>query len=302
MDLVISLDKPKKITSQEAVTAVKRILRIRKAGHAGTLDPLATGLLMICTGRATRLATYFSDFDKEYTVVMKLGEATDTQDATGKITERFDINGIDEPLVRDALLSYEGRISQTPPMFSALKHKGRPLYRYAREGVEIPRKEREVTINRVELISFESPLVRFRVSCSKGTYIRTLCDDVGKKIGSGAHLHELRRESVGVFSLADSIGLGELRSVDIREGDVKGIYSMDSALSWMPELKVTEKMARAVTHGNPIMVRRGMILSQSLRTAAGIRIKSPDGVLLAIGRFSAGRSMIMMDIVFGEGA
>jgi tRNA pseudouridine55 synthase len=187
-------------------------------------------------------------------------------------------------------------------MFSALKHEGRPLYRYAREGIEVPRREREVTINRIELISFESPLVRFRVSCSKGTYIRTICDDVGKKLGSGAHMSELRRESIGFFSLADSIGLGKLRSVNVRESCGRGIYSMDSALSWMPELKVTGKTARAVIHGNPIMVRRGMVLSQAIRTAAGIRIKSPDGALLAIGRFSAGRGMIMMDIVFGEGA
>jgi tRNA pseudouridine55 synthase len=300
MDLVISLDKPEKITSQEAVTAVKRILKIKKAGHAGTLDPLATGLLIICTGRATRLATYFSDFDKEYTVVMKLGEATDTQDATGNITESFDVTGIDESLVRDALLSYEGRISQTPPMFSALKHKGRPLYRYAREGVEIPRRQREVTINRIEFYSFESPLVRFRVSCSKGTYIRTLCHDVGKKLGSGAHLSELRRESVGFLSLADSVSLGELRSADIGEASTKGVYTMDSALSWMPELKVTGKIERAVTYGNPIMVRRGMVLSRALRNAAGIRIKSPEGLLLAVGHFSADRGMIMMDIVFGE--
>lgn len=300
MDLVISLDKPKNITSQEAVTAVKRIVKVRKAGHAGTLDPLANGLLMICTGRATRLATYLSVFDKEYTVVMKLGESTDTQDATGNISEKFDITGIHETLVRDALLSFEGRIVQTPPMFSALKHKGRPLYKYAREGIEIARRDREVTINRIELISFDSPFARFRVSCSKGTYIRTLCDDVGRKVGAGAHLYELRRESIGDFSLTDSVGIGELRSLREHLDDAKGVYSMDSALSWMPELKVTGKMVQSVSHGNPIMIRRGMVLSSSLQKAVGIRIRSPEGDLLAVGRFSPDRGMIMMDIVFGR--
>lgn len=299
MDLVIGLNKPKDITSQKAVSLVKKLLKVKKAGHTGTLDPMATGLLLVCTGKATRLATYLSTFDKDYSVVMKLGEATDTQDAYGKITERVDSIDVDEALLKDVLKSFEGKIIQLPPMYSALKHKGRPLYKYAREGVEIDRKQREINIRRIEFLDYSLPLVKFNVVSSKGTYIRTLCDDIGRKLGVGAHLFELERKAIGNFSLADSISLEELKSVALGDNGVKGIYSMDSALSWMPELKVPGQLVGPVSHGNPIVMRMGMRLTTVLKTAAGIRIKSPEGVLLAIGSFSAERNMIKMDVVFG---
>lgn len=304
MDLIISLNKPKDITSQKAVSAVKNLLRIKKAGHTGTLDPMATGLLLVCTGKATRLAGYFSAFDKDYRVLMKLGESTDTQDAYGKITSKVESIDVDETSLNNVLKSFEGRITQTPPMFSALKHKGKPLYKYAREGIEIDREQRVVNISKIELLDFKSPLVKLDVSCSKGTYMRTLCDDIGNKLSVGAHLFELERTAIGSFSLSDSLSLEELRSVtplhELSTGDtgVRGIYSMDSALHWMPELKVDAQLVGPISHGNPITIKTGMILSPGLKTALGIRIKSPEGILLAIGKFSAERNMIMMDIVF----
>ena len=304
MDLIISLNKPRDITSQKAVSAVKNLLKIKKAGHTGTLDPMATGLLLVCTGKATRLAGYFSAFDKDYSVVMKLGESTDTQDAYGNITSKVDSIDVDETSLKNVLKSFEGSITQTPPMFSALKHKGKPLYKYARKGIEIDRKERAVNISRIELLDFNSPLVKLDVSCSKGTYMRTLCDDIGNKLGVGAHLFELERIAVGGFSLSDSLSFEELRSVtplnESSTGDpgVRGIYSMDSAMSWMPELKVPDQLLGPVSHGNPIAISTGMQISPELKTAAGIRIKSPEGILLAIGSFSAERNMIKMDIVF----
>jgi tRNA pseudouridine55 synthase len=304
MDLIISLNKPRDITSQKAVSAVKNLLKIKKAGHTGTLDPMATGLLLVCTGKATRLAGYFSAFDKDYSVVMKLGESTDTQDAYGNITNKVDSIDVDETSLKNVLKSFEGSITQTPPMFSALKHKGKPLYKYARKGIEIDRKERAVNISRIELLDFNSPLVKLDVSCTKGTYMRTLCDDIGNKLGVGAHLLELERTAIGSFSLSDSLSFEELRSVtplkESSTGDpgVKGIYSMDSAMSWMPEFEVPDQLLGPVSHGNPIAIRTDMQISPELKTAAGIRIKSPEGILLAIGSFSAEKNIIKMDIVF----
>jgi tRNA pseudouridine55 synthase len=300
MDLIISLNKPKDITSQAAVSAVKKILRVKKAGHTGTLDPMATGLLLVCLNRATRLAKYLSPFDKDYNVVMKLGEATDTQDAYGIVIEEFNVIDINTVLIKETLNSFKGRTLQTPPMFSALKHNGKPLYKYAREGIDIARKQREVDIVRIELLGIELPFVRFNVTCSKGTYIRTLCDDIGKKLGVGAHLFDLKRTAIGRFSLSDGLEIEELKSVGPEPIERKGIYTMDSALSWMPELKVNGQMIRAVTHGNPVTADNLLNISDGLRSAPWIRIKSPDGKLLSIGRFDKERQMIKMDIVFGS--
>ncbi len=300
MDLIISLNKPRDITSQGAVTRVKRILRVKKAGHTGTLDPMATGLLLVCINKATRLASYFSPLDKEYRAVMKLGESTDTQDAYGKIIEKADSINLDGGDVENTLKSFEGRISQTPPMFSALKHKGKPLYNYARKGIEIAREPKEVYIYRVELLNVNLPFVRFNVLCSKGTYIRTLCDDMGKKLGVGAHLFELERTAIGPFSIKDSLSIEELNSIDLAcpEED-KGICTLDSAMSWMPELKVKEPFVKPITHGNPIRIDSHTDFPDNLKTAAGIRIKAPDGKLLAIGSFSAEKKIVKMDVVFG---
>jgi len=296
MDLIINLNKPKDITSHDAVTEVKKILRVKKAGHAGTLDPMATGLLLVCTNKATRLAPYFSSLDKEYMAVMKLGEATDTQDAYGKViskTEKFDI---DKTSVEEALGSFRGRILQRPPMFSALKHEGQPLYKLARKGIEVERKPREINIYDIALISFDLPYVKIRVSCSKGTYIRTLCDDTGKKLGVGAHLFELERTAVGPFRIENSLTPEDLKTAG--GPGSKGVHSMDNAMSWMPELKISESMIKAVIHGNPLKINDPSKLPADLIRGEGIRIKSPEGELLAIGRFSSEKTLIKMDVVF----
>jgi tRNA pseudouridine55 synthase len=295
MDLIIALNKPKDITSQDAVTRAKRILKIKKAGHTGTLDPMATGLLLVCMNRATRIASYFSSLNKEYRAVMKLGEATDTQDAYGKIISKTDKVEIERPVISEALESFRGGILQMPPMHSALKYEGQPLYKLARQGIEVERKLREVTIYDINLLNVSSSYVTFHVACSKGTYIRTLCDDIGKKLGVGAHLFELERTAIGPFRIEDSLSFDELKNVDINEAGIKGIYSMDKALSWMPELKIDDVTLRAVKHGNPIRIAT---LSDAYYKAEGIRIKSPDGDLLAVGSYSPDRNIIKMDVVF----
>jgi tRNA pseudouridine55 synthase len=297
MNIVISINKPKDITSQDAVTSAKRIMKVKKAGHTGTLDPIATGLLIICTNRATRLASYFTDLDKEYTAVMKLGESTDTQDAYGNVIDRSEVVTIEKSSVEDILKSFKGKILQEPPMFSALKHKGKSLYTYARKGIEIDRKPREITIHSMELISFHLPFVTFRTVCSKGTYIRTLCHDIGNKIGIGAHLYELERTAIGQFNIKNSLTYEELRSFSEGDQITKGIYTMNEALSWLPEYTVKESLLRPVIHGNPIKLNT-LNLSDDIKLAAGIRIKSPDGTLLAIGSYSDMKNSIKMDVVF----
>lgn len=295
MDLIIALNKPRDITSQDAVTKAKKAIKVKKAGHTGTLDPIATGLLLVCINRATRLASYFSGLDKEYRTTMKLGEATDTQDAYGKIISRTDDIRIDNKALEDTILSFRGTILQQPPMYSALKHEGKPLYKLARKGIEVERAHREVTIHDIEILSAEIPYVTFRAVCSKGTYMRTLCDDIGKKLGVGAHLSGLERTAIGDFRIEDSLTFEELAGLNLEIAHPKGIYTMDEALSWMPGLKINDQMAKAASHGNPLKI---MGLAEAFRSAAGIRIRSPRGELIAVGSYSPAKDMVQMDIVF----
>jgi tRNA pseudouridine55 synthase len=297
MDLIININKPRDITSHDAVSKVKRILKAKKVGHAGTLDPMATGVLIICVNRATRLASYFSDLDKAYRAVMKLGETTDTQDTCGTVIEKKEAIDIDKGSIKDALLSLKGTILQNPPMFSALKHKGTPLYKLARKAIEVERRDREITIHEIELLAIDLPYVTFRTVCSKGTYIRTLCDDIGKKLGTGAHLFQLERSAVGQFNINNSLTIEELGAGKERI-DTRGIYSMDQALSWMPELTINESLVVSVKNGASIGPSQCDIASHELKSAKGIRIKSPANVLLAVGRYSPEKDVIRMNVVF----
>jgi tRNA pseudouridine55 synthase len=298
MDIIISINKPSGITSHDAVSKVKRILKAKKAGHTGTLDPLATGLLLICLNRATRLASYFSSLDKEYLCTMKLGEETDTLDSEGTVMNTSDISNLSEDLVHNTIKSFKGKILQKPPMYSAIKHGGRPLYKLAREGVEVERKHREVTIYSVELIDCSLPFVKFRTGCSKGTYIRTLCDDIGKKLGVGAHMTGLQRTGIGNFRIEDSITIEELQSVDPAHPGDRGIHTMDGALSWMPELILEDSLLFGVRNGSPVPIDACTDLSEKERTSDSIRIKSFRGELIAIGRYSEVKKAIKMKMVF----
>ncbi len=331
MDLIVNINKPKGITSQEATSRVKRALRSKKAGHTGTLDPAATGVLLVCLNRATRLASYFSGLDKQYRAVIKLGESTDTQDASGNVVEKTGRVEVDEAIIKNTLKSFEGDILQKPPMFSALKYKGRPLYKYARKGVEIPREQRKVHIQRIELLTINIPFVNVNVVCSKGTYIRTLCHDIGEKLGTMAHLFELERTAIESFNLQNSTTLKELQATDIDfTGGYqslcakRGIFTMDNALSWLPELYIKESQIKSVMNGNPVSVlppspsplsppiKGGETLESPLplwervrergdfrkESYSGIKIKSPDGRFLAVGRFISGKNIVKLDVVF----
>jgi len=297
MDIIVNLNKPKDITSQDGVTKVKKILRAKKAGHAGTLDPMATGVLLVCVNKATRLASFFSSLDKEYRAVMKLGSSTDTQDAYGKVIDTCDDISVERDQIESILKSYSGITLQEPPMFSALKHKGKPLYKLARKGIEIERKPREINITMIELLDFNQPYVTFRARCSKGTYIRTLCHDMGKKLGTGGHLYELERTAIGDFHISDSLSPDELNVMGKGESGGKGIYSMSDALSWLPELTVDNSASMTISHGNPLELNE---LSDKLKTADAIKIKSQDNKLLSIGKFVPEKKIIKMDIVFSH--
>jgi tRNA pseudouridine55 synthase len=310
MDLIINLNKPEGITSQDATLKVKKILKAKKAGHSGTLDSTATGVLLICINRATRLASYFSSRDKEYKAVIKLGEATDTQDAQGNVIKKSNRIEVDETVIKNTLKSFEGKIIQRPPMFSALKYKGKPLYKYAKRGIDIPRKPREVHIHRIEFLNINLPFVGFMTVCSKGTYIRTLCDDIGKKLGIGAHLFKLERTAIGPFKIKDAMSIEELNSLNLNHlqypvrkkaspSPSNGVYTIDSALSWMPELKIKKSLVKGVKNGIPIKISDCPDFSDDLKTATGIKLKSPDGEFLAVGSFLAGKNVVKMDVVFG---
>ena len=201
---VLNLNKPPKLTSRQAVDCVKRLLNVKKAGHGGTLDPDATGVLLICLGDGTKLFEALQVGTKEYEGTLTLGITTDTLDADGQITKITDTSQITPDQIRSVCQQFVGEIEQMPPMFSAVKHKGKPLYKLARRGLEVKRRSRQVFIESIELLSLNIPEVRFRVVCSKGTYIRALAADIGAELGCGAHLSELIRTRSGVFKIEEA--------------------------------------------------------------------------------------------------
>jgi tRNA pseudouridine55 synthase len=295
MDLIINLNKPEGITSYKALAEVKKHLRAKKAGHAGTLDPSARGILVLCLNRATRLAPYFSGLDKRYIAVMKIGETTDTQDAEGRIIRKKNNINIDESLIKKILKEFEGNVMQTPPVFSAIKYRGKSLYKYARKGIEVPVKARRIHISSIELIAAEIPFITINVTCSKGTYIRTLCNDIGDRLGTGAHLYKLERIQIGPFSINDSIRLEEITDVKDKMPD-RGIYTMDQALSWMPEYSVSGLDVGRVKNGAPIRLKKNHQIN-TLKTTKDVKVKSQQGELLAIGKYVPEKHIIKMDVV-----
>lgn len=231
MDGLLIINKPKGWTSHDVVAKLRNMLSQQKVGHTGTLDPDATGVLCLCIGKATKLAQYTGELEKEYRVVMKLGEATDTQDSTGRIikeTKGFEITISD---MEEAFRKFSGKIKQIPPMYSAVKVGGVPLYRLARKGKEIPREAREMTVKEIKLLEFSGSFVKFDVICSKGTYIRTLCDDIGNYLGVGAHMYSLERLRSGRFSIEDALTIEEVKDL-IRVGMLgTRLISMDQMVA-----------------------------------------------------------------------
>lgn len=276
MNAVICLDKEKGITSHDAVFRVRRVLRIRKAGHAGTLDPMATGLLLVCLNEATKVVNLLTDCDKEYLVTMKLGESTDTYDAEGSLVAQRPHDGISEEAIRICVEGMRGTISQLPPMYSAIKMNGEPLYRLARRGITVERTPRTVRITELDIEEISLPYVRMRVSCSKGTYIRSLCHDIGELLGVGAHMTELRRTRIGHFRLDQSVRLDALTPAGM------GVLSMDHALAHLPEAGFSGLHLERILHGNPVAASDAVVLHP--HGEGLVRLKDDTGMLLGIGR------------------
>jgi len=211
IDGLLIVDKPEGITSLDVVREIKHRFGVKKAGHIGTLDPFATGVLPIVINEGTKLVPFLKEGPKEYEGTLQLGEETNTEDRTGQVVLKQPWEGIQPEKVEALIQTFLGKIRQTPPMFSAIKMQGRPLYRLAREGIEVERKEREIEIYNIQVEKIELPRVHFKVSCSKGTYIRTLGKDIGRKIGCGAHLLHLRRIRSGPFTLEQAISWGKFK-------------------------------------------------------------------------------------------
>jgi len=225
---ILNINKPQGLTSRQVVDRVRRIFGMPKAGHAGTLDPDATGVLLICLGKATKLFEALQKGDKEYEGTLTLGVTTDTLDASGKIIQKTDITSVTEEQIIAAFKKFEGEIEQIPPMFSAIKHKGKPLYKLARRGIKVERPPRPVTIYHLEVLEIHKPDVTFRVSCSKGTYIRVLASDIGTAIGCGAHLSSLTRTRSGIFTLSNAISLDEIENCT--EKAYQAVHFVDDVL------------------------------------------------------------------------
>ncbi len=249
---VLLLDKPAGYSSSQAVQKVRWLYQARKAGHTGSLDPFATGMLPICLGEASKTAAFMLEASKTYLARAVLGQSTTTGDIEGDIDEQQPVPSLGLEDIEGVLAAFEGTIEQVPPMYSALKHKGQPLYRLARAGKEVPREPRQVTIHAIEAVAWESPVLTFRVSCSKGTYVRTLAEDIARKMGSCAHLEALRRLGVGPFREADMIGLEELAALAEAGRQDEVLQPPDAGLVDWPVVTLTGQAEERFGHGNPV--------------------------------------------------
>jgi tRNA pseudouridine55 synthase len=277
MDGILNINKPAGKTSFGVVAAVKRLTGEHHAGHAGTLDPDATGVLPVCVGKATRIIEFLMDAHKVYRAVIELGISTDTYDASGKVIRRGDTSCVTRDMAGIVLDAFRGKIQQVPPMHSALKHQGQPLYNLARAGITIERQSRPVTIYRLELLEWQPPFITLEIECSKGTYIRSLANDIGEQLGSGAYMKNLVRSAYGIFKIDEAVSLDRLEEL-VKQGDWQQyLHPIDSVLEQLPMVELDEKGEEAIKTGNP------PLLENAPDTAAKyLRAYSVDRRFLAI--------------------
>lgn len=246
---IINIYKEKGFTSHDVVAKMRGICKQKKIGHTGTLDPDATGVLPVCLGSGTKLCDMLTDKDKEYVAELLLGVETDTQDITGQVLcEKEPIK--DEAVVRECVMSFQGKYMQVPPMYSALKVNGKKLYELARAGKEVERQARPVTIHEIEILEMQLPVVKIRVACSKGTYIRTLCSDIGAKLGCGGTMKSLLRTKVGSFSLDKAVTLKQLEELRDAEKIDEVLFAVDSTFIECPALHVLPEFMKLIDNGN----------------------------------------------------
>ncbi|MCL6458258.1 MAG: tRNA pseudouridine(55) synthase TruB [Gorillibacterium sp.] len=303
---VLPVKKPVGFTSHDVVAKVRRITGVRRIGHTGTLDPAVTGVLPLCIGRATRVVEYIQELPKEYEAVLTVGYSTDTEDATGRVTEQVDKVEITSEQVVRILASYVGVIEQIPPMFSAVKVDGKRLYELAREGKEVERKARKIQIYEIELLQMDldrpHPEIRFRAKCSKGTYIRTLCTDIGRALGYPAVMSGLVRTSTGFIQLSQCFDLEEIAERMVN-GTLQGcMIPADQAVTHIPSYTVSEAEARKALQGQSLPI----IMTDSQRSASelfrlyGSSISDPESSnsFLGIFRYDEEKKLLKPEKVF----
>jgi tRNA pseudouridine55 synthase len=281
---VLLLDKPVGMSSTQALAKAKWLLNAQKAGHTGTLDPFATGLLPLCFGEATKFAQDLLDADKTYETVVHLGIKTSTGDTEGEVLERRPVD-VTLPQIESILQKFRGPISQVPPMHSALKRDGKPLYEYARAGITLEREARHVTIHTLELIAYDAPMLRLRVACSKGTYIRVLGEDIGAALGCGAHLSMLRRIEIGALDISNSLTLDQLAEHSDAERN-SCLQPVDSLLSSFPPLVLDDALANRFRQGQRISLDRAGIAAPC--ESGRVRVYQAPHCLLGTALLSEG--------------
>ncbi len=282
---VINLYKPPGITSHKAVKEVQKILKAKKAGHTGTLDPFAEGVLLVCINQATRISEYLTGFDKEYLVTAQLGLQTDTFDITGKVIKETDPGGIKEDDLKAVLENFRGEIEQIPPLFSAIKKNGIPLYKYARKGITVELKPRLVNIYEIELVKFNLPYAIIRVSCSKGTYIRSLIHDIGRELLVGATVKELKRIAIGKFHIKEADTIESIKAGQYH------FYSLNESLSHLPFLLLNNNQLRLAVNGT------GFAIDKMGEPGDIIRLLDRNGNFIGIGRIAGNNFLKIQKII-----
>ncbi len=294
-DGILVLDKPQGISSMEAVRRVKRASGVKRVGHGGTLDPMATGVIPICLGRATRLMEYMLDSSKEYVGQVRLGVSTDSYDADGEITCRSDPSDVTRENVENVLQEFLGQIEQVPPMFSALKKQGKRLYELARQGIEIEREPRPMTVHSIRLANWNPPVATVRIECSRGFYMRSLAHDIGVQLGCGAHLQSLRRLRTGRFRIADAVSLDAAQR-GFEDGSwPELLFSPDGALGDLRALVVGERARSHIQNGRAVPLAGE---DCGAEPDERFRAYALDGEFLAIMRFDSSANCWRPDKVF----
>jgi tRNA pseudouridine55 synthase len=285
MDGLLLIDKPRGLTSHDVVKRIRQFFKIRKVGHTGTLDPQASGLLLICLGRATKLTPFLQDLDKTYQGEMIFGMTTTSLDGQGEVVEEKDASGLSKAEVEEFFARFRGKVIQTPPMWSAVHWKGKRLYEIARDGLEVECPPRKIWIYELELLDFFSnrhPKVQFKMRCSRGTYVRSLCADIGKASGFGAYQAALCRTRVGPFDLKQAKRLEDLEEKVANGKEEAIICSLKDALPYLPLVKVKSGAEKIVKWGRPLYLSHLDFLPRELGKGDKVRLCSQEGKLLAV--------------------
>lgn len=296
---VLNINKEKGFTSHDVVAKLRGIVGQKKIGHTGTLDPDATGVLPVCLGKATKLCDMLTDKDKTYETVMLLGKTTDTQDISGEVLSEASIEGIEESAVIKCIKEFVGDYMQVPPMYSALKVNGKKLYELAREGIEIERKARPVVIHDIKILEVNLPRVRMEVSCSKGTYIRTLCHDIGQKLGCGACMEELIRTKVSRFHLADSLTLKEVEELKEAGRLNEILVPIDAMFSEYEAVTLKKEFVAFAYNGNLFMPKH-ICERITLTDGKRVRVYDEEGTFIAIYAFCKEKWMFQIVKMFWD--